>query len=273
MFRWLKSHNIFIREVSQSPMLYTCLRITIGTPEQMKYVLKIMGDFYKQRPIKKIDKIALFDFCDTMVDFQTGNAFSKYVIAHGKIKTVRRLVYKVKHIWYKHILGKDLEKPLLLQCCRGISREKMEQMALNYYYEIVRPHLIKATMDKLLEYQQKGYKIYIVSGGFDLYIKYFAQEFNVDGVFSTQVGFENNVCTGKYDGVDCMGDNKIKILQDYFHTTTIDGVAFSDSITDMPLLKFVKTGFAVGTNLDYLKWAKDNNLKTLIYTPKEYYKD
>ncbi len=272
MFKWLKDNNIFVREVSQSPILYKSLRVTIGTKEQMQQVIHCIQEFYKQPQIKKSDKVALFDFCDTMVDFQTGNAFTKYIIKHVDINMISKLVYKIKHTWYKHILGKDFEKYLLLQCCRGIKKNDMERLALNYYYEIVRPHLIRATVDKLLYYKNHGYKIYIVSGGFDMYLKYFAEEFGVDGVFSTKVQFKHNICTGKFDGIDCMGTNKIKILKDFFGKDSIDGVAYSDSITDLPLLKFVSSGFAVGVDEKYLKWAEQNGLKTLIYKSKEYYK-
>lgn len=271
MFKWLKDNDIFVREVSQSSILYKCLRITIGTKPQMERVLDCMQKFYKHLPVKKSDKVALFDFCDTMVDFQTGNAFTKYVISHSNIGFNRKFIYKMKHIWYRHILDKDFEKILLLECCRGIKKAEMEKLALNYYVEIVRPRLIKATMDKLTFYQNNGYRIYIVSGGFDMYLKYFAEEFNIDGVFATHVQFKGNLCTGRFDGIDCMGANKIKILKEYFETNKIDGVAFSDSVTDLPLLKFATTGFAVGCDAGRLNWATQNDLETLIYTPKEYY--
>lgn len=273
MFRWLKQHDIFIRETSQGPMVYKCLRITIGTKPQMEQVVKCMKEFYKQTPIKKSEKVALFDFCDTMVDFQTGNAFTKYVIAHSKIQFIRKLVYKIKHKWYKKIRHQDVEKKLLLECCCGIDKQQMETLALNYYVEIVRPRLIRATVEKLLYYQSHGYKIYLVSGGFDMYLKYFASEFDIDGIFSTRVQFVNNAVSGKYDGIDCMGDNKIKILKDFFDTDKIDGVAFSDSASDLPLLKFVSNGFAVGTDEKQLQWAHKNGLKTLIYGKQEYYKN
>ncbi len=268
MFRWLKQHDIFVREVSQNPMLYKCLRITIGTREQMARVIKCMTDFYKQSPVTKSGRVALFDFCDTMVDFQTGNAFTQYVIAHANISLYKRIRYKIKHA-----LNKKLNKLHLLGCCAGLSRERMSKLALDYYYEIVRPRLIRATMDKLRHYQTQGYKIYLVSGGFDMYLQYFADEFNIDGIFATRVQFKNDICTGKFDGPDCMGENKIKILQAFFGKNHIDGVAFSDSPTDLPLLKFVSRGYVVGPSVAACDWASRCNLGMLVYTPNEYYRD
>jgi len=70
-----------------------------------------------------------------------------------------------------------------------------------------------------------------------------------------------------------MGKNKIKILKDFFGTDKIDGVAFSDSPTDLPLLEFVTNGYVVGANQQFVSWAQKHNMKTLIYTPKEYFQD
>lgn len=46
-FNHLNSNNIFVRNLSHSPLLVNCLRITIGTHKQMKLVLKVINDFNK----------------------------------------------------------------------------------------------------------------------------------------------------------------------------------------------------------------------------------
>ena len=49
MIEWLADHNIFVRELTQSPMLEQCLRITIGTKEQMTTVLQTVEEYYAKR--------------------------------------------------------------------------------------------------------------------------------------------------------------------------------------------------------------------------------
>lgn len=43
---FLSKNNVYIRELTQSPILSTCVRITIGTGEQMMKVSEIVGSFF-----------------------------------------------------------------------------------------------------------------------------------------------------------------------------------------------------------------------------------
>jgi histidinol-phosphate aminotransferase len=45
--KFLSKNNIYIRELKQSSLLYDCIRITIGTSEQMERVLKTIDNFFK----------------------------------------------------------------------------------------------------------------------------------------------------------------------------------------------------------------------------------
>ena len=49
MFAYLTDHLIFVRPLSQSRLLDNCLRITVGTREQMKKVLACMDAFWKEK--------------------------------------------------------------------------------------------------------------------------------------------------------------------------------------------------------------------------------
>lgn len=42
---WLAEHNVFVRELTQGEMVERCIRITIGTWEQMESVLCVLGSF------------------------------------------------------------------------------------------------------------------------------------------------------------------------------------------------------------------------------------
>lgn len=46
---FLAENNIYIRELTQSQLLATCVRITIGTQNQMSRVLKIVNSFFEKR--------------------------------------------------------------------------------------------------------------------------------------------------------------------------------------------------------------------------------
>lgn len=46
LITFLSDNNIFVRELMQGPIVERCFRITIGTTEQMKQVLKVIAKFY-----------------------------------------------------------------------------------------------------------------------------------------------------------------------------------------------------------------------------------
>ena len=48
LLEFLAGKNIFVRNRTESPSVYNCFRITIGTIDQMKVVLKAFDDFYSK---------------------------------------------------------------------------------------------------------------------------------------------------------------------------------------------------------------------------------
>lgn len=49
LLNYLADHNIFVRDTAQSPSVYNCFRITIGTGEQMAQVLNMIKQYYAER--------------------------------------------------------------------------------------------------------------------------------------------------------------------------------------------------------------------------------
>ena len=119
-------------------------------------------------------------------------------------------------------------------------------------------------MKKIEEKKRSGYNIYIVSGGYDIYLKHFASEFCVDAIFSTKIEFKDNICTGKFDGVDCMDQNKVICLNKFFVREEVESIAYSDSITDLPMLLWANHQYVISKNTSQA-WAKSNNLKEIIW--------
>lgn len=48
LISFLSDNNVFVRELMQGPIVERCFRITIGTPEQMKFVISIIRQFYQK---------------------------------------------------------------------------------------------------------------------------------------------------------------------------------------------------------------------------------
>ena len=274
LFNFLQQKNIFVRELVQSPLLYKCLRITIGTVSQMKYVLDVIDQFFEQEneeTVKVQEKIAFFDFCETIANFQTGDAFIRYVLNKEQAYSFNFYTYlRLTLIKLKSKLIKNYSCKLpLLSLLKGLSYEKLDNYALSFYVEKVRNNFIPEVVEELKRIVSDGYRVYLISGGYDLYLKYFIDEFKLDGYFSTKIKFENGLCLGCFDGLDCMNSNKIKYIENFFSKENIENyhtIAYSDSPSDIPLLKYVKE--AVVVTPKEKSWADNFNFKKLIYKCK-----
>ena len=250
---FLEKHNIFIRDLVQSPLLYKCLRITIGNHKQMQCVIDVIKKFFRveKMPHKTIkNKIALFDFCETLTNFQTGNAYVYYAIEHKDswFLDIKYSIRKKLDKLHRKIHRAYSNKRPLLRLLKGLTYAELDKLAFNYYVEQVRPNLMPQVLKEMQELKNKGYRIYLVSGGYGIYLKYFVEEFQLDGYLATELKFHKNRFTGEFDGLDCMHANKITLLKQYFKQEPLedyDTIFYTDSETDLPLLKFCKEGVVI----------------------------
>lgn len=194
-----------------------------------------------------MEKIVLCDFCGTIADFQTLDPFLEYVINQSypiKYKAiVNPMVIGLCHMITKVIkrFGYSIfpYKILLTSMIKGISLDQLTKFGKEYYDLKIKTNLIPATLGLIKELQANGYRIIIVSGGSDMYIRYFANEFKISDIISSQFNFENGICTGKLNQ-DCFGIDKVKLINSFIEKNNINCVyqiGISDSISDLPMLQ------------------------------------
>lgn len=219
-----------------------------------------------------MNKIALFDFCETLANFQTADPFVDYVRKNHPSKRMLffdklKLFHDRLRIFgaFEHLLlpQNSISKKIKLYQLKGFHKKELVLLAEQYYKNVVKPNLINEMINELLRLKNE-YKIYLVSGGYDLYLKYFVEDFGLDGYFSSKIGFIDDICTGRMEGEDCMYENKVKTLENSFNKAGCEIIAYSDSKTDMPLLAWADEGIVVSKKHSQ-KWAKDNKLKEIIW--------
>jgi HAD superfamily hydrolase (TIGR01490 family) len=223
-----------------------------------------------------MNKIALFDFCETIANFQTADAYVDFVRERlhdcrmCRLEKMQVFLRTIKVIQIVEIITRyrfSINKRIKLWQLRGHGLAELQALAREYYQERIKPNFIPEMMGKLLELKAQGYSIFLVSGGYNIYLRYFAEENDLSGVISTKVGFKNDVCTGKFDGIDCLREEKTKLLNQYFKKKPKYSIAFSDSITDIPFLKWADEGYVVSRNKHQI-WSKKNKLNEIIWTEK-----
>lgn len=221
----------------------------------------------------KIHKLAVFDFCETIADFQTASAFVDFVrhntnsfgvrLRNGiyvlmvKGQVVRLLTVLTAH---KYFIGKKLK----LWQLKGLSQDFLEAQALRFYEERVKPHLIGATISRLKELQGEGYTVGLSSGGYGLYLRHFVKEYGIGFCQCSEIGFRKGKCTGKMAGADCMREEKVRRLSKEFGEDCDGSLAFSDSISDLPLLQWASTGVVVSRG-EHQRWVEKYGFQEIIW--------
>ena len=100
-------------------------------------------------------KVALFDFCDTIANFQTADAYVYYVLQHRNNSKVakRGIVFKLfNKLIIISILGilfphASINKRMVLSLLKGIRKEQLDRLAEAYYNDIIRTNLITEVID------------------------------------------------------------------------------------------------------------------------------
>lgn len=221
-----------------------------------------------------MNKVAFFDFCETIADFQTADAYVKFVRERygnarmRRIEDFQRYLRKTKLIRIlQRFWGKEgnVNKRLTAYQLKGFSEKKLDFYAHEYYEQIIKPHFIKDIIEILINLKKQGYKVGVVSGGYGLYLRYFVEDFKLDFLLSSNIAFKNGICTGGWDGPDCLNENKVIYLKQMFPLPPSESIAFSDSQTDVPLLKYARQGVVVSRNR-HQNWIDNYNFKEIIWT-------
>jgi HAD superfamily hydrolase (TIGR01490 family) len=221
-------------------------------------------------------KLALFDFCETLVSFQTAGEFVNYVRRKAgspqmlRLEKIRILSKKLRFtaVANKLFPHYNFDKRLQLYQLKGFTKDALEILAGEYYLKFIEPNLIPELIGLVKEKLEEGYTVSIVSGGYSIYLNHFAREYGVTDIISSEIEFDaQQVCTGRLKGKDCMYHYKIQKLIQHYVAGEIDltkSVAYSDSITDLPLLTWAGTGVVVSAEKSQ-SWAKVNGLTEIIF--------
>lgn len=187
-------------------------------------------------------KLALFDFCETLVNFQTLAKFLE-IIRENKLNPLFPNFTKHANVEFRELHGFPIEK------ANALSKDFLHQYLL--------PNVNENVLSRLLFHQKNGYEIAICSGGLSLYIKDFAAHFGVANVFAIDLKKRGGVLLGSIDGLHTMAHRKLYKLALNLDLKSFDlsgSYAYSDCPSDIPMLSLVGHPHVIECGKDTL-WA------------------
>lgn len=183
-------------------------------------------------------KLYLFDFDGTLTYKDTMFMFLKFY------DPAKYSVQFLKHVPLFVLLklkladAESVKKSFISSILKGESRYQIEKKA-QLFFEENYPNLFRENaLDFINNIDTTHTESYIVSASLDIWIKPFADKFNMK-LLSTQAEFVDDVFTGKFVGKNCNKEEKVKRIKLEIGDKKFDKtIAFGDTFGDKAMFKF-----------------------------------
>ena len=191
-----------------------------------------------------VRKIAFFDFDGTItgkdtlleiIKFQKGKAaFYCGFLLHGPWL----VAYKLK------LYPNDMVKQKILAYFFSGMSEAIFQKNCNLFAEIKLPGMIRpAAMAEIKRLSESGFEVVIVSASAGNWIRKWSDSLSLKLV-STRLEVKEGRLTGKIEGKNCYGDQKVVCIRERWNLTEYKEIyAYGDSSGDKPMLALATKSF------------------------------
>ena len=183
-------------------------------------------------------KLYLFDFDGTLTYKDTMFLFLKFY------NPAKYSIQFLKHVPLFLLLklklanAEAVKKSFISSMLKGESRYNIEKKA-KLFFEENYPSLIRENaLDFINNIDVENTESYIVSASLDIWVKPFAEKFNMTLV-ATNAEFVDDIFTGKFIGKNCNKDEKVSRIEAELGDKKFDKIiAFGDTSGDKPMFKF-----------------------------------
>lgn len=217
-------------------------------------------------------RIALFDVCHTLVGVTTITDFTDNFLLSWKrmgwsfgVSFFRHFVWRLKR--KLRIGDPESGRRHLVELFKGHTEDDLRYVT-EQYREHLKAKLKVPIFERLKDLKSRGYEVYMVSAGLDVYLKPFADYVGVPLIASVLEKDNTGFYTGKLLGVDCIGEGKVVKLKDFvkdFDQVNLEeSFAFSDSAVDLPMLNLVGKSVVVDPDNELLSEAKKREWEVVL---------
>jgi HAD superfamily hydrolase (TIGR01490 family) len=207
---------------------------------------------------------AFFDLDKTIISKSSSLALSRPMYRAGLVSRSAILRGAYAQLVYL-LVGADERKmekakEAMLALSRGWERSTVEELVADVLIRVIDPFVYQEALDLIALHRALGRRVYIVSSSPEEVVRPLAAHFDITDVIATRA----EVVDGKYTGelaFYCYGDGKAEAIRQTSETQNIDlarSYAYSDSVTDLPMLRAVGHPVAVNPDRDLRREAEAN---------------
>ncbi len=216
---------------------------------------------------------AFFDLDKTVIAKASMAAFRRPFRRGGLL--TRRLVLRVvvTHLVYLHLGADEARMARIresaLALTRGWDRELVRRIVRDALLETVEPIIYREALELIEEHRSLGQRVYLVSASPEELVEPLAELLGADGAIASRAEVDHE---GRYTGAVAFyasGPGKAEGIAAVAARLGIDlsaSTAYSDSVTDLPMLEAVGHPVAVNPDRALAKVAKERGWPTASFT-------
>jgi phosphatidylglycerophosphatase C len=182
--------------------------------------------------------IAAWDFDGTITRTDSLFVFAKYALGSWRYYWTLVKFAPIALLYFTKIISNDKAKEhLLAMFYKGLPLSYLQQKALDFIEPI--NHICRPeALQRLTWHREQGHVLLLVSASAELWLQPWALSMGFEKVIATKLETDNLLLTGKYNGKNCHGSEKIRrILEHYPNRQSYTLYAYGDTDGDTQMLE------------------------------------
>lgn len=216
---------------------------------------------------------AFFDLDKTLMAGSSGIHFGRAAVRNGLVTRRQMAKWGLDHLRFRlrgatdeqtDALRHELEETL-----RGVPVDEISRLFPEMLAGVL-PRIYPQMIEEIRSHQAAERKTFIVSAAGNEVVDILARILNIDGGIGTsyEVSDDGKTLTGKVKGPFIYGEGKVTAMRDFADAHGIDlteSWAYSDSASDLPMLRAVGNPIAVNPDAELEAVAKQEGWRILRF--------
>ena len=205
---------------------------------------------------------AFFDLDKTIISRSSSLALTRPMYRAGLVS--RSMLLKGAYAQFVYLLmgaderKMDRAKEGMLALSKGWEKAQVEDLVREVLVTLIDPYVYQEALDLIALHRALGRKVYLVSSSPEEVVRPLAEHIGILDVIATQAETEDGKYTGRL-AFYCYREGKAEAIKDLAKREGMDlagSYAYSDSITDLPMLEAVGNPVAVNPDRDLRREAE-----------------
>lgn len=199
---------------------------------------------------------AFYDLEGTLVSTNLVHTLAFYAKRQqGLIQTLKKSVgtlAKLPFFGITDLYSRNVFNEVFFQSYKGFSQDRLRYFSDDLFEEVLKPAIYKGTPELIAQGKKIGQRQVVLTGALDFTIARLMDHLGIDDYVANRLEFVNGYATGRVLPPVMASATKAKWIREYAERERInlsESFAYSDSISDLPMLSIV--GHPVAVNPDF----------------------